>query len=200
MTNKEPYTLEDAAELNKQYPRTFITPSQLEIDSLTPGALVKLIFILDEPIEGCGAERMWVEITERNGDIFSGILTNAPRYIESISAGDTITFCSNNIAAIYVRGAAPFDREKYATVTKRALENRQINWVVRTDDLVNEQDSGWQFFYGDEDEEYLDDYNNGVIVSLEHVLSFEPLLERILGEMGFGYEYSEEKNEFIRVE
>ena len=200
MNAEKDYTLEDAVELNEAYPRTFIIPSQAEKDALTVGMLVKLIFILNTPQDGCGAERMWVEITERNGNTFSGILTNDPRYIESIKAGDIITFESNHIAAIYIEGEAPFDGDKYAIITKRALENRQINQVTRTDDLIDEQDSGWMFSFGDEDDDYYEDEENGAAVLLKDVLCFEPLLERVLGERGYLYEYCEETNEFIRVE
>ena len=53
----------------------------------------------------------------------------------------------------------------------------------------------------------LEEINNlhpGMLVKLvfllEDVLSFKPLLERILAEKGYGYEYSEDENKFIRVE
>lgn len=198
MNQNEKYILEDVALINKQYPRTFLIPSQEEIAALCQGMLVKLVFLLEEAEDECRAERMWVEITERQGDAFSGILTNDPRYIKTIEAGDTISFGSKHIAAIYITGEAPFDEKQFAIISKRALENRQINQVVRTDDLVNEQDSGWQFFFGDEDGEYLENSDNASIVLLEDVLSFEPLLEKILGEKGDYYEYSEQKNEFVR--
>lgn len=194
------YILEDVVLINKKYPRTYLIPTQEEIDNIQIGMLVKLVFLMEKMENGCGGERMWVEVTERKDNAFSGVLTNAPCYIESVKAGDTITFCRNHIAAIYIRGEAPFDEKKFAIITKRALQKCQINWVVRRDDLDSEQDSGWEFFFGDEDDEYLDDSNNAAIVSLEDVLSFEPLLERILGEKGYGYEYCLEKNEFIRVQ
>jgi hypothetical protein len=161
MNNTQKYILEDVILNNKQYPRTYLIPTPEEINNLHPGMLVKLVFVLEEMIDGCGAERMWVEITEINGNTFYGILTNVPRYLSTIEPGDTIQFSGNHIAAIYIEGKAPFDESKYAIITRRALENRQINWVVRTDDLVNEQDSGWQFFFG---YEYSEDENKFIRV------------------------------------
>lgn len=200
MTTEPDYTLEDAVEFHEAYPRTFIIPSQAEIDALTEGMLVKLIFILNTPQDGCGAERMWVEITERKGDSFWGILDNDPRYIKSVKAGDIVRFESNHIAAIYLEGEAPFDGDKYAIITKRARENHQINYVTRTDDLIDEQDSGWMFSFGDEDDDYYADEENGLVVLLKDVLHFEPLLERVLGECGHFYEYCEATNEFVCVQ
>ncbi|MHC1683044.1 MAG: DUF2185 domain-containing protein [Clostridiaceae bacterium] len=103
------------------------------------------------------------------------------------------------MAGIY-GGQSPFDEKLFAIITQKALDNRQINWVVRTDDLENEQDSGWQLFYGDESDQYLEDACNAKLISLEQVLSFEPLLESVFSSHGYAYEYSELDNKFIEVE
>lgn len=197
--NKSEFYLEDVVDLNKQFPRTFLIPVKKEIDNLEIGTLVKLIFVMKKPLKnGCHAERMWAKITNIESGNFTGILENDPYYLKSIRSGDEITFKAENIAAIYVEGIH-FNEKLFAIITKRALENRQINWVVRTDDLNNEQDSGWQLFYGDETPEYLDDTSNSAIVSLENVLSFEPLLEAVFSSSGYAYEYSEDDNKFIEV-
>lgn len=197
--NKSEFYLENVVDLNKQFPRTFLIPAKKEIDNLKIGTLVKLIFVMKKPLEnGCHAERMWVKITSIKSGNFTGVLNNDPYYLKSIRCGDTITFKAENIAAIYVEGT-PFDEKLFAIITKRALESRQINWIVRTDDLNNEQDSGWQLFYGDETPEYLDDASNSAIVSLENVLSFEPLLEAVFSSSGNAYEYSECDNKFVEV-
>lgn len=198
-SNKSEFYLEDVMDLNKQFPRTFLIPAKKEIDNLKIGTLVKLIFVMKKTLKnGCNAERMWVKITNIESGNFTGILNNDPYYLKSIKCGDTITFKAENIAAIYVK-ETPFNEKLFAIITKKALESRQINWVVRTDDLNNEQDSGWQLFFGDETPEYLDDASNSAIVSLENVLSFEPLLEAVFSRSGYAYEYSEDDNKFIEV-
>lgn len=197
--NKPEFHLENVIELNKQFPRTFLIPAKKEIDKLEISTLIKLIFIMEKPLKnGCRAERMWVKITSIGNGTFTGILNNDPYYLKSIKCGDEIAFKAENIAAIYVQ-EPPFNEKLFAIITKKALENRQINWVVRTDDLNNEQDSGWQLFYGDETPEYLDNTSNSAIVSLENVLSFEPLLEAVFCSSGYAYEYSESDNKFVEV-
>lgn len=87
------YYLENAFELNKEYPDTFKIPPQKEIDSLKDGDYVKLIFAE----ENTAAERMWVKITEINGDNFIGILDNDPYGLKSVKCGDKIVFKTENI-------------------------------------------------------------------------------------------------------
>ena len=72
------YYLENAFELNKEYPDTFKIPSQKEIDSLKVNDLVKLIFVEKNGSPETIPERMWVKIIEINKDNFVGILDNKP--------------------------------------------------------------------------------------------------------------------------
>ena len=95
------YYLENAFELNKEYPDTFKIPSQKEIDSLKVNDLVKLIFVEKNGSPETIPERMWVKIIEINKDNFVGILDNKPYYIESIKYGDEIVFKVENIIDIY---------------------------------------------------------------------------------------------------
>lgn len=197
--NKPEFHLENAIEKNIEFPRTFLIPNQEEIEKLDIGNLVKLIFVMESPQKnGCRAEKMWTKITNKQNGVFTGVLDNEPYYLKSIKVGDIITFKAENIAGIYV-GEASFNEKLFAIITQKALIKRQINWVVRTDDLDNEQDSGWQLFYGDESDEYLKDNRNAKIISLEQVISFEPLLESVFSNYGYAYEYSELNNKFMEV-
>lgn len=197
--NKKEFHIEDVREQKRLFPRTFLVPAQEEIENLQMDSLVKLIFVMEKQHEnGCRAERMWVKITSIQNGMFTGVLDNEPYYLKTVKCGDEITFKDANIACIYSEKQS-FNEELFAIITKKALENRQINWVVRSGDLENEQDSGWQLFFGDESPSYLDDPKNASIVSLEHVLSFEPLLESVFGSSGNAYEYSSETNSFIEV-
>lgn len=95
------YYLENAFELNKEYPDTFEIPSKKEIESLKVNDLVKLIFVEKNDSPETIPERMWVKIIEINKDNFVGILDNKPYYIESVKYGDKIVFKIENIIDIY---------------------------------------------------------------------------------------------------
>lgn len=197
---KKEYELENAALRNKQNPRNFLVPSSYEIKQLLPGALVRLHFVLATPAkDGCRAERMWVRITGVPGALFTGELDSAPCYIKSLHRGDTIHFEAHHIATILTPNS-PFDEKQLSIISKKALENRQVNWVVRSEDRNNDRDSGWQLFSGDESPEYLADAANATIITLDRVLSFEPLLEEAFAGNGFAYAYSKEQNKFIETQ
>lgn len=197
---KREFYLENVVKTNKQFPRKFIIPTLEEMDKLDIGNLVKLIFVMERAQkDGCRAERMWVKIVNKHEESFTGILVNEPHYLKSVRFGDTITFKMENIACIY-GGKLAFNENLFAIITNKALEKKEINWVVRTDDLNNEQDSGWQLFYGDESEQYLADSSNAEIISLEQVLSFEPLLESVFSSSGYSYEYSPKDNKYIEMQ
>lgn len=201
--NKQEYYIENVRKLNQQYPRTFLIPTQDEINKIEIGGLVKLIFTMKKTQKnGCKAERMWVEISEKinemNDIVFTGKLDNEPYYLKTIKCGDAIIFKAENIAGIY-GGKSSFDENLFAIITKKALENRQINYVVKSNEIDSDQDSGWQLFYGDEDDAYLEDSGNASIISLEQALVFEPLLEYVFGEIGGSYEYSVRENKFIEL-
>lgn len=200
MFMKYDFTLKDVVAENKENPRTFMIPDQDEIKELEEGDLVKLIFLMDEPTEdGCSAERMWVNITEHKGEDFKGKLDNTPFFIKSLKEGDEICFKAENIATIY-GGEAEFDEEKIAFISNRALEKRQINYVCKSDSIDSDEDSGWQLFYGDEDDDYCNDSDHISLIRLVDVLNFEPLLEDVFASDWEQFEYSEEENRFIEVE
>jgi len=194
------YQLENVAEQNRLHPRTFLKPSMEDIRLLKVGACVNLIFLLNQNKKNaCRAEKMWVIITKINNGIFYGQLDNEPYYLKTIKKGDIIPFTADNIAKISYGTSYTFDLNKIAVITNRALDRRQINWLLITDDITNDQYSGWQLFYGDEDGDYLAESKNSTIVPLKHILSFEPLLEFVFGQDGNAYEYSKQKNVFIEA-
>ncbi|OEJ12998.1 hypothetical protein BFL38_00060 [Brachyspira hampsonii] len=90
------YYLENAFELNKEYPDTFKIPSKEETYSLKPDDYVKLIFTEENAVP----ERMWVKITNINGNNFTGILDNDPYCLKSVKCGDKIVFKTENIIDI----------------------------------------------------------------------------------------------------
>lgn len=193
------YTLKDVVLENRINPRHFLKPTEEEIKNIQIGDEVKLIFELSKPIEnGCRAERMWVTVDSIDGNHFIGTLDNKPYYITTINAGDKIEFFDRNIAAVITQ-APDIALKKFAIISKRAIEKNEINWVVRTDDLCDEEDSGWQMFYGDEDEEFLENLENALLITLMEALQREPLLEKVFVENGHSYEYDEKIFSFVLV-
>jgi len=177
-----------------------LIPSKENIDNLKIDDLIKLVLVMyNKQRNGCRAERMWIELTDKKDGIFYGKLTNQPFYLKSLNVDDVISFKEENIAEIYI-GESSLNEKILAIITKRAFENKQINWIIRTDEINNEQDSGWQLYYGNEDEQYLSDSSKALIISIEQVLSFEPLLEPVFKSTGYAYEYSKSDNKFIEVE
>ena len=75
-------------------------------------------------------------------------------------------------------------------------EQGEINWVTRGEP-VNEVDSGWQLFYGDEDEEYLNDPNNAALFPLREMLRMEPLLDKVFASPSPAFAFYPEVNDFI---
>lgn len=193
------FEFEDAVQMNKREPRHFQIPSEQRISNLVSGDLVKLIFIFKfETEDGCRAERMWVEITQFDGSSFKGILTNKPYYIKEVKVGSEIVFEKKHIAAIYFEQSSGIDEGKFAIITLRAIEKKEINWCV-LDEPHDDQDSGWQMFYGDEDEEYLDDSSNAKLLTLSRIMAFEPLLEPVFQSNWGAAEYNEKTNSFIQA-
>lgn len=91
-TKKLKYSLVDGVERNTNHPDTFWIPSEEEKNSLKVKDLAKLGFLSKKD----GGERMWVEITERNGDSFKGVLRNNPVLLK-LNYDDEVVFESKNI-------------------------------------------------------------------------------------------------------
>ena len=178
-------------------PRKFIVPTETELDNLKAGEMVRLFFVLNfETDDNCRAERMWVEITEIEGENFKGVLTNMPVYIKDIKQGDVIEFTRENIATVVVK--AKFNEKTCALITKRAIEKGEVNYLYR-DEPENPKDSGWCLFYGDEDENYNDNAENITIAPLDYVLSFEPRLEEVFCLKHGAFEWNQELMKFTEV-
>lgn len=191
------YYLEDVTVSAQQHPRHFLLPTEEELNNLKVGDKVRLFFVFNfEAADGCRAERMWIELSAINGTQFTGYLTNKPLYIKDITTGELVTFERKHIASILLPRWP--DAGKKAIITRRALEMRAVNWLVR-EDPYNETDSGWQLFYGDEDDTYLEDADNAAIVSLEEVLDFEPLLEEAFQGSHGAYEWDAANGRFVAV-
>lgn len=85
-----------------------------------------------------------------------------------------------------------------AIITLRALEQQKIQWALQ-DSPIDELDSGWQLYYGDEDEQYLDNHDNSTLITLENVLLFEPKLAKVFTSEHNAFEWDENTKEFIEI-
>lgn len=79
----------------------FEVPSDQELERLTLKSIVKIIFTGEGLPQGVEAERMWVTITEINGDALKGVLDNAPAYLTGIKFGDTVSFKKQDIIQVH---------------------------------------------------------------------------------------------------
>jgi hypothetical protein len=57
-----------------------------------------------------------------------------------------------------------------AWVSRRVIDGERPGYVERTTDRINEFDSGWRFYAGDESEAYLDEVANCVMEHLAHAV------------------------------
>lgn len=198
---KKEFHIENVKKLHRKFPRHFQIPYKVELDVLEAGDLVKLIFVPENKYEKSNSERLWVKITSIDKKIIKGTLDNTPDYLKTIFYGDKIAFKRKNIASIYYDYSDTKLKilKSYGTISEKALEMREINYLVHIKETEDQNNSGWHFFYGDEDEQYCQFSNNFKFVQLIQLLSFEPLLEKCFFEHGKEYEFSKEINQFIVV-
>lgn len=203
------WQIEDITELAKENKYTFYIPPKSVIEKLEKGNLARMIFLFesDNP-EAPRAERMWVEIKERNGDKFKGYLTNMPLYIEDLTIGDEIEFETKNIIDSDLKNKEEDLVEKYihrCFVTNEVnKKKRKIKYLYREESLGEQKegiyDSGWRIMAGDESQDYMDDKNNFQILSLGYVLNIDDTIIDILDEpIGSQFEWDDSRNEFRKI-
>lgn len=71
--------------------------------------------------------------------------------------------------------------QKMAVITKQAYNAGKIGTIQYTDECYDNKDSGWRFFYGDEDDHILDRMECFRLIPLEEAVKLLPELEEILG-------------------
>ncbi|NQX64751.1 DUF2185 domain-containing protein [Paenibacillus alba] len=171
------WKLDSAVEIHKESPYTFYLPSDQVISQLKVGDLVKLIFMATETFDnGCQAERMWVEILERDETDFRGKLANQPYYLSSLQHGDLIDFKSEHICSTQLEDPYSKDMDYYfdkkITVSNDVLSRNEFNFMLRFDP-DNEHDLGWVFFSGYEDDEFSANSENFQVISVGKMLNMD---------------------------
>lgn len=87
---------------------------------------------------------------------------------------------------------------KTAYITRKLLEeNKEVGFAFR-EKPDNETDSGWRFFTGEEDQEYVDNPDNIIIIPIDEMLEKDGSIKTILDSE---YQTAYEKNnlEFIEI-
>jgi hypothetical protein len=82
-------------------PIHFLFPAPKHVGGgVRAGDLVKLVFEWELPFEKYVAERMWVRITNVEGDALEGVLDNTPTETGRLQPGDLVRFSPVNIVSI----------------------------------------------------------------------------------------------------
>ena len=170
-------------------PRSFFIPSPKERSNQNPGDLVRLLFFIRNPSQrGPRAERMWLEISARDGDGYVGLLTNQPIAIKDLSSGDEVAFRSEHIIAIQDPKWTPYE-DLLAFANRRLVDNDSLEpgYVVHDPSDMNreptpygERASGWQLLVGDETDEELEHPESALLPNLAWLMERYPAFAELV--------------------
>ena len=90
------YSLVSVEDRYKENPGTFQIPKLSDRTALKRRDAVKLIF---QPSGGGAAERMWVEVMDRQEDVYKGILRSSPGF-HGLKIGDPVEFQAEHVCDI----------------------------------------------------------------------------------------------------
>jgi hypothetical protein len=182
------WVLLDAVEQHAAHPRSFFIPDAATREGLAPGDSAKLVFqLVDHEGEGPGAERMWVEVTDRAPGGYVGRLDNEPVVIADLAVGARIEFEPRHV--IQVPGDTPDPYEgQVAFVSGRVFDEDDPGVGVATFDpddagrpvADGRTLSGWSLLAGDETEEQVADPEAIRLPSLPWLLERHPELQPVL--------------------
>ncbi|WP_183581124.1 immunity protein Imm33 domain-containing protein [Mucilaginibacter sp. X5P1] len=185
------WSLDNAVEIQKEFPYTFYRPPDEIIDSLKPGDLVKLIFRFesDEP-DVPAAERMWViiEIINEDGS-FVGKLNNDPFHIKDIKLGNKVRFSRQHI--IQYNTLNDLDIKDTNDISKYLKKCFVSNHIMHDgykvgrlywEEPEDENETGWTFMGDYETQEYVDDSKNLQYIAIGKVLNIDDSFINLLDE------------------
>lgn len=175
--------LDDVREMHEAAPYTFYIPSEEVLSQLKVGDFVKLIFTNEEASSnGYRGERMWVKITAVHGNQFEGVLDNEPYYLP-IEVGTELSFGMEHICQTEYEEPDGDKRDYYTDtfviISADVLEREEFHFMLR-DEPDEERDPEWSFLSGYEDDAYLNDTENFLIVSIGVVLNMDDSILPIL--------------------
>ncbi len=86
------YAVRDPRPNAQEAPYTFYLPPQDHLDAIVAGDIVKLVIESQPASREFDAERMWVQVTDREGSQITGALDNIPLDIPQLTAGTALNF------------------------------------------------------------------------------------------------------------
>ncbi len=176
----EGWRLQNVEELNAVHPRSYFIPAAAERAALKPGDIVKLVFFLEDPPAGSPeAERMWVRVAGREGEVYNGFLDNQPSLIQALQLGDAISFRPEHVAAIaHDPATLGYHPALRAIVSRRVVQEDVFPRRIYKDEPLRPADSGWTILVGDETRDELEDAASFVSSDLGYLTDkFPPLAE-----------------------
>lgn len=193
----------DAEAQHREVPDAFPIPSSAERESLQPGDMVKLVFVLDPPpMSGPNAERMWVEVRSARHGRYDGWLTTAPSIISDLEPGTFLSFGPEHVAGIALHtDEVAFDVAHRALVSLRALDRSEPPSWAAHDDPVDEVDSGWTVAAGDEPADYFsgDPADSTRTVTLGELVQRYPSLVEVFQAGAGEWVYRPDHHRYVRV-
>lgn len=207
------WSLENAVQLQKEFPYTFYRPSDAIISRLKPEeATVKLIFRFEPYEEGQPAgERMWVIINSIDEEgVYTGTLDNDPYHIKDLKAGDKITFGKEHIIQYDTLDELDIEDENAGKVEqylkKCFISNHIMHEGYKIGRLYREESdeeeyTGWTFMSDFETQEYVDDHNNLQYIAIGKVLNLDDSFINLLdAPVGSEFARDEETNLFYQLD
>jgi hypothetical protein len=196
MTSRYPFELANADERAAEFPYTFFVPLLAERRNIGVGDHAKLAFEYLWETEEYDGERMWVEITEKNGDRFKGLLDNEPTE-KGLSLGMVVEFGIEHIIDIdWLEPSAHPPLTEHRGYYDRCLVDEcvledgiPVEYIYREEPDMDSEgdefpDSGWRIRGRVDNEDELED-REIAYVSLGEVLniddSFLSLLDSPIG-------------------
>lgn len=195
--------LDNVESLHKEAPYTFYIPSKEVLNQLKVDDYVKLIFTTQvAEADGYRGERMWVQITAIDGNRFEGVLDNEPDRLP-ITPGTIVSFGMEHICQTEYEEPDgdkwDYYTDTFVIVSADVLEREEFHFMLR-DEPNGEGDSGWSFLSGYEDDAYLSDTDNFLVVSIGVVLNMDDSILPILQQPPLCAYEREEEGTFQEIE
>lgn len=155
------YVLEDPRPIAAEAPYTYFLPPAQELDALAKGDSVQLVFRPVPEREKWGAERMWVTVTEVEGNHLTGRLENQPDDMPFLHPGDTVAFERYQVIDIIwseQRAEPPPVMPRARAFWERCIVDEcvtkdclRVHYLYRADPDLTEEgdadpDSGWRIW------------------------------------------------------
>ncbi len=99
--SSRPHRIDTAQAYARDHGTTF-TPHPEARKRLKPGYFVKLAFLSEVVQNNTDNERLWVEVTGSNGDLFTGVIRSSPAFLKDLFPGETVLFAVEHVCDISV--------------------------------------------------------------------------------------------------